>query len=168
MSFPYKILAMLIVQIGLLMFVYYKGSQATQAKWDAAELMQKENEIKLIHQNEQKNIEIAKKQSEINLKVAKNAKNRLELLDKIGSATRNSNSIGDRLCNPKHSTCSSPMPSDSTSNGRNDEKLTGNRQLSNEFEEKLWEEAKRADELVEQLREAQDWIRQNNFYDSLN
>lgn len=163
-----KLLIGLLFVLGVYGAGYYhgdrSGSNAVQVKWDKAESARKQAEADAIRLNDHANQMAQERNDEINRQVADSMEQRTATLRRDSAAARAAVDAAGGLRDPgavRH--CPDPA-AQTAGNGRHDETGPGDGQLSKEAEDFLFSEAERADELAEQLREAQEWIRANGFY----
>lgn len=145
-------------------FGHHQGAKAIRTDWDAskAKILAEQQAVLLSHMEA---MDAAKKdQEEINIKVSEDHERALNAIhekydaDIVAVRRAGGLRVPRTICNP------AAAASETTSDSGYYEALTHSVQLPSELEGKLFAEAKRADEIVEQARSCQSWIVRQGFY----
>lgn len=153
-----------------------QGKALVYQEWKIAdaEREEKENEARLAEQNrhiaelarmaEESNA-ILQKQRSNNIKVAKDHEKQIAQLQAVINDTNAKLAISGGLRLPR-SVCDqySADSTKATSNGNNDERTAATIQLPTRITENLLKLADKCDEIVEQAREAQEWVKIHELY----
>lgn len=154
--------------VGVFMVVVFatghrSGAKAVQRDWDASRLQIAQDQNRLLQENAQKIADVVEKQKETNLTVAQDHERALlEIRTKYDADIAAARAAGG-LRLPR-SVCSASTGAQTTSPGERDADTSGTVKLPDQVEAELFSEARRADEIVEQARSCQNWIRLNQFY----
>ena len=142
---------------------YRNGEKAVQGRWDASTLKIAQDQTKLLQEHAQKVADLVEKQRETNLTVSQDHEKALnEIRQKYDADLAAARAGGLRL---PRSICPAATGSQTASAGGNHEDAAGTIPLSATITDDLFDFARQADEITEQARECQSWIRKNNFYD---
>lgn len=166
---PYLLLAKIgavgVLLLGTYLTGHHQGGNAVQADWDRskAQLLQAQN--KLITDHAKEMAELQEKHDADNILVSQQHQEAInELAKKYDSDVAAVKSSGG-LRIPR-AVCSGPNSAgtETASDSGHNETVAATVELPTELEGRLFSEAKRADEIVEQARACQNWIQKNGFY----
>lgn len=153
---------------GVFITGHHIGAKGVQADWDASKAQMIDAQSKLIAAHALE-IEVLRKQQDLNnVKVSEEHERALNELAKKHDADLAYVRASGGLRLPR-SICSGPAVTspETTGDSGHYEDLANTVQLPDQITNDLFSEAKRADEIVEQVRACQAWIRKNDFYPAL-
>lgn len=156
--------------IGVLIVVLYgfghhQGAKAVQGRWDASKALFLAAQDKLITDHVKDIEKLMDEQDATNRKVSNDHEDALQRLgekydrDIAAVAATGGLRLPSSICSGSVATAT-----ETASNSGHHEDFAGTVKLPEETERNLFSEAKRADEIVEQLRTCQSWISGNGFY----
>lgn len=163
-----KIGAVGVLIIGVGMSAHRAGKNSVQAAWDSDKAQRIAAQAALVETHGKEITALKAKQDATNLKVSEDHENALEEMgrnyDDRVAAVRAAGGlrIPRSVC-----TGSAGTTTKTASNSGRNEEVAGTVKLPDEIESNLFSEARRADEIVEQARACQNWIRQQGFYGAL-
>lgn len=141
------------------------GAKAVQRDWDASTLKFTQEQNRLLQENAQKVADLVEKQKETNLAVTQDHERALlEIRTKYDADIAAVRATGGLRLPRSICTGSVATGAQAASPGERDAADSGTVKLPDQVETNLFSEARRADEIVEQLRSCQNWIRSNQFY----
>lgn len=141
------------------------GKNGVQAAWDSDKAQRIAATAALVEEHGKEITALRLKQDAVNLKVSDDHEIALQIMaktyDERIAAVRASGGL-----RVTRSICAGPVgtTTETASTGRRDADTAGTVQLPTEIEQNLFSEARRADEIVEQVRSCQNWIRSQGFY----
>lgn len=145
---------------------YDNAKSAAKSDYEAAEGRYKTAEIKLREDHAKELGKVIETNYKTNLK---NADDHEKALDKVhadlAAARAESKRLGGlRIPAPTCPSGNAGSGTETTGTGQRDEEATATIALPERIETDLWSIVGRADEVTEQLRSCQSWIRANGFY----
>lgn len=143
---------------------YEAGQNAERVIWQAKDAARNEAEKKLILEHQSAIQKLKDEQDQLNVKVANDHETALSQLRKnaAASSARLSAAGGLRV---SRAICDGLAPGTQAGSDReHDAYLARTVQLPESIDRNLQSEADRADEIVEQARECQNWVRAHGFY----
>jgi hypothetical protein len=151
--------------VGLYVTGHHQGEKAVQARWDASKVIFEADKAKLVADHDTEIANLRKSQDENNLKVSADHEDALQKLgkkyeDRIAAI----NAAGGLRVSRSICSGSVATATETTSDSGHNEDLAGTVKLPDEIANNLFSEARRADEIVEQARACQSWIRAQGFY----
>ena len=154
--------------VGLFLALVYAvghkmGAKAVQRDWDSSKLQMAQDQTRLLQENAQKIADVVEKQKETNLAVSQDHERALlEIRTKYDADIAAARASGG-LRLPR-SVCTTTTGAKAASGGGSDETATATIVLPATITDDLFDFARQADEVTEQARACQNWIRANQFY----
>jgi hypothetical protein len=150
--------------IGLYLTGHHMGAKAVQTDWDHDRATRIAAQDKLIDDNDKQIMQLQTKFNETNVQISIDHENALQAITKKYDADIAAVRATGGLRIPR-TVCSAPATTtQAASDSGHYEAAADSIQLPDSIAANLFSEAKRADEIVEQTRACQSWIRQNGFY----
>lgn len=150
--------------IGVYATGHHQGAKGVQSDWDASKAQFIDAQSKLIQEHAKEIEALRQKQDQTNIQVSEDHQKALDEIQKKHdadlAAVRASGGLRlpRSVCNPAVTRTEAPGDSG------HHEDLADTIQLPDTITDNLFSEAKRADEVTEQARACQNWIRMNSLY----
>lgn len=160
-----KIGAVCALFLGVYGFGHHEGENAVQARWNASKAAFEQSKAKLVAEHGKEIADLRAEQDATNRKVSQDHEAALQKQvrnyeDRIAAINAHGGlRVSASIC-PGSVATTTKTASDSGHN----EDLTGTVKLPDQIANDLFSEARRADEIVEQLRSCQAWIVGQGFY----
>lgn len=167
MSIQAKLIGLLLL-IGLAFGIHWhgvnQGKKLERADWQQKEIARQQSQNKLLLRHAEEVAQIQNDNNTKNRKVSQDHANQLNALRTAAVAERAAANAAGGLRVPKSICDGIAATAEAASNGGRDAALAGAVRLPREIEENLWAIAIDADEVTEQARACQSWIRTHGFY----